>query len=110
MIEVIVTYDEQDRIIEFYANGHANAGPYGHDLVCAAVSASITGCFNALDYIDEYEYCLKEGYAFLKISNPNHYHDEIVMSTLIIILKTIEQTASENIKISDNHIKENETN
>lgn len=109
MIEVLVTYRE-DKIVEFFANGHANSAPYGQDLVCAAVSASITGCFNALQYIDNYECKLEEGFAYLNTKDFASYHDEVVLSTLVTILKTVEQSAPENIKISDITIGENETN
>ena len=106
MIEVLVTYKE-DKIIEFYAQGHANSAPYGQDLVCSAVSASITGCFNALNFIDNYEYTLQEGFALLKTNGHSSYHDEVVLSTLVTILATIEATAPQFIKIDENHISEN---
>ena len=104
MIEVVVIYKE-NKVKEFFAKGHADAGPYGHDLVCAAVSAAITGCFNALEYFDEYYVELKEGFAFFKNEKDfSSYHDEVVLSTMVTILATIEQTAPDSIKIDENHL------
>lgn len=106
MIEVVVTY-KQDKVIEFYTHGHAGSAPYGYDLVCAAVSASITGSFNALQHLNKYDATLKDGFALLKTNGFSSYHDEVVLSTLITILKTIEQTAPNNIKIDEQHSNEN---
>lgn len=104
MIEVLVTYKE-NKVKEFYAKGHADAGPYGHDLVCSAVSAAITGCFNALQNFEEYYVELKEGFAFFKNEKDfSSYHDEIVLFTLVTILATIEQTAPNNIKIEEHYV------
>lgn len=38
-----------NRIDSFTLSGHANAGPYGHDLVCAGVSAVAFGTENAVE-------------------------------------------------------------
>ena len=37
------------RIVSFTLSGHANSGPYGHDLVCAGVSAVAIGTENAIE-------------------------------------------------------------
>lgn len=40
---------KQGRIVSFTLSGHANSGPYGHDLVCAGVSAVSFGTVNAVE-------------------------------------------------------------
>lgn len=40
---------ENRRITAFSISGHADAGPYGHDLVCAGVSAISFGTVNAIE-------------------------------------------------------------
>jgi uncharacterized protein YsxB (DUF464 family) len=35
--------------------GHANSGAYGHDLVCAAVSAVVTGACNAIETSEDFQ-------------------------------------------------------
>ena len=38
MIEVTFTYNDEDKIIEFTAKGHAKTAEHGRDLVCASAS------------------------------------------------------------------------
>lgn len=42
---------KQGRIVSFTLSGHANFGPYGHDLVCAGVSAVSFGTVNAVEVL-----------------------------------------------------------
>ena len=76
--------------------GHANAAEYGNDLICAAVSAIITGGFNAFDDDDINEIALDEGYAKVVI---NSKRAEIILNTIIVQLKTMEDAYPKNIKI-----------
>ena len=39
MIEIVFTKDEKGNYRGFSCHGHAGAGAYGEDIVCAAVSA-----------------------------------------------------------------------
>ncbi len=39
MIRAQFTLDSNQRITSFKMTGHADSGPYGQDIVCAAVSA-----------------------------------------------------------------------
>src|SRR5699024_12152227 len=41
-------YNNVEEISSFVVSGHANSGPYGQDLVCAAVSAVTFGAGNAV--------------------------------------------------------------
>src|SRR5699024_11963242 len=47
MIQVTVA-EKNNEISAFTISGHANSGPYGYDLVCAAVSAVTFGAVNAV--------------------------------------------------------------
>jgi uncharacterized protein YsxB (DUF464 family) len=51
VIQVKVTRDEQQHIRELLLTGHADSGPYGQDLVCAAVSAVTIGTLNAIQHL-----------------------------------------------------------
>lgn len=91
---------ENDKIVYMKASGHAGSAQYGHDLVCAGVSAIITGGFNAIEDVDCYQIGLSEGYAYIKqISEPNP-KDVIVLKTILTQLRTIEESYSKFIKIS----------
>lgn len=79
--------------------GHANSGPYGHDLVCAAVSAVITGGLNNLEAPQNYDIELKEGYSMIKALKNVSAHDAVVIETIICGLKTIAEEYSDFINI-----------
>lgn len=102
MIKVIIKYKDFNIFSSLSIKGHAESGPYGQDLVCAGVSAIVLGGINNLtdkDYLintDE-ENGNVEIVHLGKISN----HDQIVIDTIIVQLKAIEQSYPKNIKISD---------
>lgn len=79
--------------------GHAGSGPRGHDLVCAAVSAVITGGFNAIENKKSFSFRLNDGDAYLESKDPISEHDEIVVETIITSLMTIAERNSKFIKI-----------
>ena len=58
---------KDDQYISLEVVGHANYAEHGQDLVCAAVSAIVTGGFNAFNDSDIKSIELKEGYAFVTI-------------------------------------------
>ena len=76
--------------------GHATTAEYGNDLVCAAVSAIVTGGFNAFNDDDVSEIALDEGYAKVIVKTENGYS---ILKTIIVQLKTIEEAYPKNIKI-----------
>ena len=49
MIQGTFTRDDAGHIISFLLTGHAASGPYGHDLVCAAVSALAISTVNGIE-------------------------------------------------------------
>lgn len=79
--------------------GHAGSGPYGHDLVCAAVSAVLTGGFNNLQNPLDYEIELSEGCARLKAVKDVSAYDAVVIDTIICGLKTIAEDNKDFITI-----------
>ncbi|MEA5061563.1 MAG: ribosomal-processing cysteine protease Prp [Erysipelotrichaceae bacterium] len=98
MINVLVV-GKGSEFSSLEVKGHANSAPMGHDLVCAAVSAVITGGFNSLENKKDFSFKLNDGDAFLKSENPVSKHDEVVVETIITSLMTIAETNHEFIKI-----------
>ena len=80
-------------------NGHANSAPHGEDLICAAVSAVVTGGFNNLVNVSDYEIKLEEGHAYFKSNAPLDAHDEAVIETIICGLNTIRETNPEFVEV-----------
>ena len=95
MIKVNLIY-ERDLCIGLEMKGHANTAAYGEDLLCAAISAIITGGFNAFDDEDLKEITLDEGYAKVIINSEKAM---IILNTIIVQLKTMEEAYPKNIKI-----------
>lgn len=51
MINATFTRDSKQNILEFRMTGHADSGPYGQDIVCAAVSALAISTVNGLKQV-----------------------------------------------------------
>lgn len=49
MIEATMYKSSNDELYSFKITGHAESGPYGHDLVCSAVSALSISTVNSLE-------------------------------------------------------------
>lgn len=87
---------KDDQYISLEVFGHANYAEHGQDLVCAAVSAIVTGGFNAFNDSDIKSIELKEGYAFVEV---NLNKGQEVLKVLEIQLKTLEESYPKYIKI-----------
>ena len=99
MIKVVIKTDESSqKITSIEMKGHAGKDVYGKDLVCAAVSAILTGGFNALDS-KSYDFILKEGHALAKSHNIPSDEDAIVLKTIHTQLETVKEADPEFIKI-----------
>ena len=92
MIKVKISHASNNQVNFLEVTGHANSAPYGQDLICAAVSAVLTGGFNNLVNVNNYEIKLDEGHAYFKSSAPLDAHDEAVIETIICGLNTIQES------------------
>ena len=99
MIKIKIGYASNNQVNFLEIKGHANSAPYGKDLICAAVSAVITGGLNALRNIKNYEIKLDEGHAMFKTNVPLDAHDETVIETIICGLNTICEANPEFVEI-----------
>ncbi|SER74523.1 hypothetical protein SAMN04487944_10986 [Gracilibacillus ureilyticus] len=106
MIEVTIER-KPSAIKSFTITGHAGSGPYGHDLVCAAVSAVSFGAVNSVLQLCEIDISIDqagdEG-GFLQISLPDDNNDEkasLLLEGMVISLQTIERDYGQFISIND---------
>ncbi len=97
MIRVLIKYVNNNLEL-LKIKGHAESDEYGHDLVCAGVSALVTAGLNNLDGIKNYDVIYEEGDVEIK-PNDITEHDEIVLETVVVGLKSIEESYPENVKI-----------
>jgi len=104
MIKVEVVRKNQ-LIQEITISGHADSGPKGYDLVCAAVSSIATGALNALDQIASKDVQLEltdNPDAMIKIKVLQNKDDsQLLLNMLLIQLRTVEEDQQKYI-----HIKE----
>ena len=99
MIKVKIGHASNNQVNFLEVRGHANSAPHGEDLVCAEVSAVITGGFNNLRNHKDYELKLDEGYALFKANSPIDAHDEAVIETIICGLTTVMENDPQFIEI-----------
>ena len=99
MIKVTINHASNGQVNFIEIKGHADSAPYGRDLICAAVSAVVTGGFNNLNNHKEYELKLDEGYALFKSNVALDAHDEAVIETIICGLNTIRESDPEFIQV-----------
>jgi len=88
-----------DRVTYLQVEGHAGHGPYGHDLVCSAVSALTVGGLNNLHQPNNYLLTVRDGYLEVNQQQPGDDHDAIVLETILTGLRSVEQTYPAHIKI-----------
>lgn len=108
MIEV--TFQKyEDRVSSFKLTGHADSGPYGYDLVCAAVSAVSFGSVNAVLELCDINLDIYQGNegGLLSVRIP-HSIDisqrekaSLLFEAMIISLRTIEREYNQFIKITE---------
>lgn len=109
MIEVTVRRTE-NRIDEIEISGHANAGKYGSDIVCSAVSAISFGILNSiyplLGIVPEVEQA-EQGGGFLRWSlyHPEdeklHEKQQLLAESMAIALFAVAQQNGKFISIHD---------
>lgn len=82
------------------AKGHADAGPYGQDIVCAGVSVLFQSHVNLLEFLKEtanIEYKLtKAEFSFKILKSTNS--TEAVFKNLVYTLKDMSRQYPDNIK------------
>ena len=100
MIKILIK-SEENNFKSLEVKGHANSGPFGEDLVCAAVSAVVTGGFNNIKEIKNFKAVLNEGHALLEAIGTISSHDQTVVETIICGLKTIEESNPKFVKIEN---------
>ncbi len=101
MISVNVSFMGSD-IEKLIVSGHANYDLYGKDIVCAGVSAIITGGINAIEC--EYknvEIINKKNELGIHVIS-NNERIQIILTTLLIQLQTVEKSYEKYIKIKEN--------
>ncbi len=101
MIKIVIKRDEStQKITSIEVKGHSGKDVKGKDLVCAAISAIITGGMNALSD-NEYDFLLESGPAHIKhLDIPSDY-DAVVRRTIETQCKTVEEAEGDFVRIEN---------
>ena len=84
-------------------SGHSNYDEHGKDIVCAGVSAIVTGGLNALAIEDKNKisYRVKDGYVNVDVLDIENDRLQLIMDVIVIQLKTIEESYKKYVKINE---------
>ncbi|GGH85829.1 uncharacterized protein YsxB (DUF464 family) [Pullulanibacillus pueri] len=109
MIQVQVKRTHERELQTVTITGHAEAGPYGYDLICAGVSAVTFGAVNAVEELCgvalDIEQSEDGGYLSCSIpeSIQNNSREQVtlLLEGMLSSLRTIEASYSEHIQVND---------
>ena len=84
-------------------SGHSNYDEHGRDIVCAGVSAVVTGGLNALaiENKDKISYRVEDGYVNVDVLDIKDDKLQAIMDVIVIQLRTIEESYKKYVKISE---------
>ncbi|MFD1393624.1 ribosomal-processing cysteine protease Prp [Lacticaseibacillus jixianensis] len=109
MIKARFQRDEHGDISHFNLSGHADSGEYGHDIVCAAVSAVAIGAVNGIEALAGFEPSVKAdevngGHLELTLDQPvdaeQAHIAQILLENLLLSLQSIEESYGDYLTIS----------
>ncbi len=104
MVNITITRSCKDKIQSIKASGHALFAPSGKDIVCAGISSILIGGINAIDQMGLIEKCTYEvenGKLVLSIHDCHDTTLQVILCTMYIQLKTIEESYSKYIVIQE---------
>lgn len=87
------------KIIYLSVKGHANYEDEGKDIVCASISAVTVGGINALNQPKCFALKVEKGDVEIKQINEATKHDYDVLETILIQLKSIQESYSKYVKV-----------
>lgn len=105
MIQAEFKKNSQNDYISFEMKGHADAGPYGYDIVCAACSALSVNAVNSLEQLANYQPIVEvsDGYLYFEViselSSEQQGITNLLIESLVIGLQSIEDDNQKFIKV-----------
>jgi uncharacterized protein YsxB (DUF464 family) len=92
-----------NRYSSLIVSGHSNYDEHGKDIVCAGVSAVVTGGLNALaiENKNKISYRVEDGYVNVDVLDIENDRLQLIMDVIVIQLKTIEESYKKYVKISE---------
>lgn len=113
MIKAAFLRDESGSIASFNITGHADAGPYGSDIVCAAVSVLAISTINGIESLAGFEPTVisddENGglldFSFGQAVTGEQFHiAEILLENLLLALQSVAAEHHEYVTVQTNQI------
>ncbi|MFO7173955.1 MAG: ribosomal-processing cysteine protease Prp [Bacillota bacterium] len=108
MIRVRIRRNGAGQITEFEVYGHAGAGPYGQDIVCAGVSAVVFTALLGLRQVAGIPHQVvereEEGYLRCRLeggSPPAWERAQVILETMLAGLRDIEKDYGKHIRVTE---------
>lgn len=92
--------EKNDTITKLEVEGHADFSKEGSDIVCSAVSSCVVGGLTNLSSEENFTIIVKKGYVLIESKTDVNEHDNIVLRTILVQLKCIEESYKKYITIS----------
>lgn len=102
MVRVIIERNQSGKVTKFKAEGHAECGEHGNDIVCAAVSAILqTAIFGLTEHLGlSVQVDTSDGWLCCNLEDINESKEiSAILETMIIGLNKTAQSYSDNLKI-----------
>lgn len=91
---------ENEKVTYLKVTGHANYAEHGSDIVCSAVSSVVVGGLANLSSEDRFKILVREGNVEIASLVELNEHDSVVLETILMQLKRIEDSYSKYIRIT----------
>ncbi len=94
MLTVTFNRDSRQRLSSIFASGHAGAGEYGEDIVCAAVSAILQAARLGLEAYAKIDAGARQSPGELRITVPEASRDDAAVKAIVATAElSVEQIA-----------------
>ncbi|MFC0233402.1 ribosomal-processing cysteine protease Prp [Vagococcus entomophilus] len=111
MISVVFKRNDSKELVSFELSGHAQAGPYGSDIVCAAVSALSISTINGIEALAGFVPIVEVeseqgGYLYMELiadmSSKQNEIAQILLENLVLAVQSIEAEHPSNVRLLTN--------
>ena len=103
MTHIDVKRNVEGHIVECHFRGHAKAGPYGEDIVCAAISMLSQTSLLGLPEVakQSMEYRIEDGELDILLSEPITERGQTILETMLLGIKNVANQYSDFVRVSE---------
>ena len=103
MTHIDVKRNVEGHIVECHFRGHAEAGPCGEDIVCAAISMLSQTSLLGLPEVAQQsmEYRIEDGELDILLSEPITERGQTILETMLLGIKNVADQYSDFVRVSE---------